>query len=264
MEITPHILFGHVMHKRLFPKVNQFKYKIYYLSLPLSKINQGIENKYFKTNRWGLLSFYNKDHGQRDNSAPQEWVQNILHEHDIDKADGEITLITMPRVFGYVFNPVSFWYCYDKNKALRAVICEVNNTFGETHSYICAHEDQSEIKNDDIFIGKKAFHVSPFIERDGYYNFQFINTEHKISVTINLFDANDRKLLLTNITGELSPLSKNNCKKAFFAYPLITFKSIFLIHWQAMKLLWKRVVYIHKPTQIEPKTTKTLESKKKE
>ncbi len=264
MEITPQILFGNVMHKRLFPKVNQFKYKIYYLSFPLSTIGHSIENKFFKTNRWGLLSFYNKDHGQRKNTNLQEWAQGVLQEHGLTKADGEIALVTMPRVFGYVFNPVSFWYCLDKDKGLRAVICEVNNTFGETHSYICAHEDQSEINNDDILIGKKVFHVSPFIAREGFYKFQFINNDNKISISINLFDDDGKKLLLTNITGKLSPLSENTCKTAFFTYPLITFKSILLIHWQAMKLLYKKIVYISKPDQIDTKITKTLQSEKKE
>lgn len=118
MELNPKILFGRVMHKRLFPKVNAFNYGIYYLSLPLSQISTAIENKYFKINRWGLLGFYNKDHGNRDGSNLNNWAQKILKDNGIDKADGEIILIAMPRVFGYVFNPVSFWYCFDKSKNL--------------------------------------------------------------------------------------------------------------------------------------------------
>src|SRR6202012_458830 len=95
----------------------------------------------FGLDRFGLLSFYNRDHGDRSGSDLASWARAVLHSAKVTNADGEIVLITLPRVLGYTFNPVSFWLCHDKTGDLRAVICEVNNTFGETHSYICAHPD---------------------------------------------------------------------------------------------------------------------------
>jgi len=257
MELEPQIFFGHVMHKRLFPKINCFRYKLYYVSLPLSKINLQLENEFFRLNRWGFLSFYNRDHGYRNNEHPQKWVHDVLTKHDVTSADGEVILVTMPRVLGYVFNPVSFWYCYDKSQKLRAVICEVNNTFGETHSYICVHDDQREIMQDDILEGQKVFHVSPFLEREGSYKFRFAPKADKMGVWIDFYDAKGKKKLLTTLTGKLNPLSASNIFHAFWRYPLVTLKAIFLIHWQAVKLFTKGVKYVPKPMQIKNKVTKT-------
>jgi DUF1365 family protein len=169
----------------------------------------------------------------------------------------------MPRIFGYVFNPVSFWYCFDKSAVLRAVICEVNNTFGETHSYICAHEDQREITQDDILTGQKAFHVSPFLEREGNYKFRFALKNNKMGAWIDFFDASYKKKLLTSLNGKFEALNKTNSSKAFWRYPLVTLKAIYLIHWQAVKLFFKGTEYVPKPLQLKNKATRT-ETKKKQ
>ncbi len=264
MELTPKILFGRVMHKRFFPKVNAFNYGIYYLGLPLSKIDKSLENKYFKINRWGLLSFYNKDHGNRDGSDLKIWAHKILKDHGVDKADGEIVLVAMPRVFGYVFNPISLWYCYDKAQKLRAVICEVNNTFGETHSYICAHNDQSEIGKDDILEGQKVFHVSPFLEREGHYKFRFSLPKSKMGAWIDYYDESKRKKLVTALSGDFIDLSVTSCGRAFWRYPLVTIKSISLIHWQALKLLFRRATYVSKPLQKDVRVTTAKTSNRKQ
>ena len=148
MEIEPQILFGKVMHKRFFPVVNSFTYKIYYFVANLASLDR----MPLPAGRFGKLSFYSKDHGARDDSQLKDWIKSILDQHDIDSED--IVLVAMPRVLGYVFNPVSFWLCYDKNRSLRAVLCEVNNTFGETHSYLCFHEDHREISGEDWLYGE--------------------------------------------------------------------------------------------------------------
>lgn len=254
----PHFIFGNVMHKRVQPKVNQFKYSIYYISLPLSKINHKIENKFFKYNKFGFLSFYNKDHGYRNDTSIFEWVEDIFKQCDTAKPDGEIVLVTMPRVLGYVFNPVSFFYCYDKDQNLCAVICEVNNTFGETHSYLClAPDTKTHISDDDILEGQKMFHVSPFIERTGKYKFRFSQKKEDLGVWINLFDDYNAPFLMTAVSGKMAEFNDTNTRKAFFRYPLITFKAIYLIHWQAIKLIMKGIKYIPRPLQLKNKITKT-------
>lgn len=249
MEIKTSLLFGHVTHKRLAPRVNAFRYQIYYLLLPLSKIGKEIETGLLTYNRFGLLSFYDKDHGNRDGSNLNDWAKDILHQNNRNDIDGEIILITMPRIFGYVFNPVSFYLCHDKRANLKAVICEVNNTFGETHSYLCAPSDKSIINEDDWLHGQKLFHVSPFIERQGHYNFRFAVSGNTKGIWINLDDEKGTPLLLTSVTGKEESLSKKSVQKAFWNYPLMTFKAIFLIHWQAVKLLFKGTRYVHKPLQ---------------
>lgn len=261
MDIKPQILFGKVMHKRFFERVNQFTYNIYYLSLPLSSLKNPPANKFLKFNKFGLLGFYNKDHGLRDGSDLEVWARDILKNYNINKADGEIVLVTMPRVMGYVFNPVSFWYCYDTVRILRAVICEVNNTFGESHSYVCVHNDQAEITKEDILTGQKVFHVSPFLEREGSYEFRFALSNHNIGVWIDFYDAEGNKKLLTALNGKLEDLTQFSSKKAFFGYPLITLKAIFLIHWQAVKIFFKKIAYVPKPIQQTERITK-VNSKK--
>ena len=239
------LFFGRVMHGRLFPKRNRFSYKIYYLAFPLSQIG----NLPIAHNRFALLSFYDRDHGRCDGSSLEDWAREILAGYNIKEADGEIKLVCMPRVLGYVFNPVSFWLCYDKQKSLRAVLCEVHNTFGERHTYLCAHEDHRPLTSRDILRGKKLFHVSPLLKREGYYEFRFDARSEKFGIWIDFFHGGCKRQLVTSLTGSLQPMNAETLRKAFWLYPLVTFKAIALIHWQALRLLVKGVKYCPKPQQ---------------
>ncbi len=247
----PQILFSKVMHARLFPKENKFRYGIYYISLPLSKLGA----MPIACNRFAPLSFYERDHGACDGTALEPWARDILQSYGINKADGEITLICMPRVLGYVFNPVSFWLCHDKEGKVRAIICEVHNTFGERHSYLCAHPDQRPIAEKDVLEGEKIFHVSPFLEREGHYTFRFDLREGKFSAWIDFYDAQGKKKLITSLIGDAQAMNKTTLRRAFWAYPLVTFKAIILIHWQALKIIAKGIKYIPKPLQKQEKVS---------
>lgn len=251
MGITPSILFGTVMHKRLFPRVNEFTYGIYYLAFPLSQL----KSLPLAVNRFAALSFQEKDHG--DGGSSEAWIRDILTKHKMDKADGEITLVCMPRVIGYVFNPVSFWLCHDKGNNLRAVLCEVHNTFGEKHSYLCAHSDQRIIEAKDVMKAEKIFHVSPFLEREGGYTFRFDIDDNQMGVWINYLNADGDLQLATSLNGTLSPMTQSNIRKAFWGYPLITLKAITLIHWQALKLVAKGIRYIPRPKQKQERLSTT-------
>lgn len=242
---TPQIIFGKVMHARLFPKKNHFTYGIYYLSLPLSHL----KNLPIAYNKFAPLSFYNSDHGARDGSNLEDWARDILRSYNLEKIDGDITLICMPRIFGYTFNPVSFWLCHDKENTLRAILCEVHNTFGENHTYLCAHTNARPITKDDTLTGQKIFHVSPFLKREGHYNFTFNISADIFDIAIDFYDANNNKQLVTALRGKPEAMTKPILQKAFWRYPLITFKAIILIHWQALKLVTKGIRYISKPTR---------------
>lgn len=249
----PEILEGTVMHKRLFPKVNAFSYGIYYMALPLSKLSQ----LPIAHNRFAAMSFHYKDHGACDGTSLQTWAEKILNEYNLHEANGEITLICMPRILGYVFNPVSFWLCRDKNKNVRAILCEVHNTFGEKHTYICAHEDHRPIIQTDTLIAEKIFHVSPFIEREGHYKFKFKVEDDSFGAWIDLYDSNGDKKLITSLIGKFIPASKSNFRHVFWSYPLVTLKAISLIHWQALKIVLKGIKYISKPIQNKTKVSIT-------
>ena len=253
MEIKPQILFGKVMHGRLFPKRNSFVYPIYYITTPLSQINKIP----IATNCFSAISFYNKDHGTRDGNPLEPWARSILSDYGITECDGEIILICMPRIMGYVFNPVSFWLCYDNNAGLRAVLFEVHNTFGEQHTYLCAHEDHKAISPNDTLIAQKVFHVSPFLKREGHYTFCLKSENDSLSIAIDYFDNTKKKQLTTSLNGTLCPMDKKSLNKAFWGYPLITLKAIFLIHWQALKLVCKGIRYIKKPAQKSEKISAT-------
>jgi DUF1365 family protein len=244
----PHrLLFGDVMHKRLFPKVNAFLYRIYYLDLDLDTLDQAPITQ----EKFGAMSLYRKDHGALDGSDLAQWARDILTKHNITEANGSIRMICMPRIFGYVFNPVSFWLCHDKNGALRAVISEVNNTFGERHSYLCAHTDHRPITKNDVITAQKIFHVSPMMEREGHYEFRFADQPDKFGVWIDYFDAGGKKKLLTSLVGNYEDMSKRSLRKAFWRVPVVTFKTMALIHWQAVKILLKGIKYIAKPKQLD-------------
>ena len=250
MEMTTQIFFGKVMHKRLIPKENLFTYGIYYIASPLSKLQEFALDKFrFGVNKSGLMSFKDKDHGPCNGKPLEPWARNILEEYGITQADGDIMLVTMPRVMGYVFNPVSFWLCHDKNESLRAVLCEVHNTFGERHTYLCAHADHRPINRDDILEAQKVFHVSPMLKREGRYTFRFDTHDDKFGVWIDYFNADGDKQLITSLIGKMLPYNEKTYARAFLMYPLVTLKAIMLIHWQAIKILSKGIKYIRRPEQ---------------
>lgn len=239
MELTPQIYTAKVMHKRLFPKVNQFTYGVYYLALPLPAA--ALPNR--------ILSFHQKDHGARDGSDLAMWARTILSDYGLDDKITHITLITMPRVMGYVFNPVSFFLCLDDTRTLRAVICEVHNTFGEQHSYLCARADHAPISADEWLTADKLFHVSPFLPCEGIYQFRFSLMGDQLGIWIDYYDKEQNKQLITSLTGKLAPLDTKSLRHAFWSHPLVTLKVIALIHWQAAKLVSNGIRYIVKPPQ---------------
>ena len=175
----------------------------------------------------------------------------MLHGNGIHDATGEIFLHTFPRVLGYVFNPVSFWFCERADGALRAVVCEVNNTFGERHCYLL--DPGSGVLNGSPLTATKVFHVSPFCKVQGHYTFRFMFASPKHGKPLRSlaridYDDGEGPLLLTSIAGSAHPLDARNVLRVFFGYPLMTLGVVAKIHWQALKLLFKRVPFLRKPT----------------
>lgn len=234
------ILFGHVMHKRLLPRINAFVYGIYYWAVPLSRLN------HIKNSFWAGIDI--KTHGPKTGEPLEPWARNILNRYDLaGKCDGDITLVAMPKIMGYVFNPVSFWLCRDKNGAVRAVISEVRNTFGQYHNYLCAHSDGRAIVKDDILIAQKIFHVSPFLQREGHYEFRFDLSDDRLGIYIDFYDQDGRKKLITALNGHFVPMNKKSRARAFWRYLAMPQQAFALIHWQALKIISKGISYISLP-----------------
>ncbi len=244
---VPLIGFGQVRHTRLRPARHAFAYPTFFLMLPLRALRtQG--STALALNRAGWLSFFDADHG--DGRGPAQggalaWMDELLASQGITDADGEIWLHCYPRVLGYVFKPVSFWYCHRADGSLRAIVAEVNNTFGERHCYLldAPHYGQ-ELR------AAKVFHVSPFCRVEGSYRFRFLRTERAgVPHTVARVDLDDATgpLLQTSVSGTLQPLTPRAIRQALLRHPAMTLGVIARIHWQACRLWLKRVPFFSKP-----------------
>jgi hypothetical protein len=238
------LLIADVMHLRLAPKRHFLKHKVYYLCLPFKHLVT-LKSRILSLNRFNLFSFYARDH-VKDAVSLDEWIADILKKWNISDANGDIVLLTMPRVLGYLFNPVSFWFCLDSQKQLRAVLVEVNNTFNERHCYLCFHEDKRPIDKKDWLESQKIFHVSPFLDVKGEYRLRFAYAQEKIGIWIEYHDG-EQRTLLTSLCGKRVPLTDPQLITCFFRYPLVTLKVITLIHYHALRLLLKGIKYRAKP-----------------
>ena len=225
---------GEVTHTRFKPVRHFLKYKTFSLLIDLDEINLldksiGI----FSYNKFNIFSFYDKDHGDRDGGNLKDWVISNLKKFRIKENITNIKVLCYPRILGYVFNPLSIFYCYEKDK-LVAIFYEVKNTFNEQHTYIF------KIKNNEEIIQKcrKKFYVSPFMDMETFYNFKLLNPKDKLSVFIKQTDA-DGTILTATQTGDKKEFSFKQLAINFLKYPLMTIKIISSIHYEAL-LLWKK------------------------
>jgi len=239
---------GAVIHKRFRPKVHFFKYNVFSLLLDVSEfslLNKDL--KIFSHNKFNIISFYDEDHGPRDGTPIKDWVISNLKNNDFEIKDIQIKLLCYPRIFGYVFNPLSVFFIYNKSSELIAILYEVKNTFGEQHTYFFKIK-----KNENLIqhMCKKKFHVSPFIEMGCTYFFRILKPSNKISVTIDLHDQ-EGKILYASQDGVKSELNNKNLIKSYLKHPLMTFKIILAIHYEAFRLWTKGIKYVKKKIKIK-------------
>ena len=225
---------GVVTHSRFKPVKHFLKYKTFSLFIDLDEIEKLDKDiTIFSYNRFNIFSFYNKDHGDRDGKNLKVWVLENLKKFDIKENINNIKLLCYPRIFGYVFNPLSIFYCYE-DSILKVIFYEVKNTFNEQHTYIFKVKDNNKIEQKC----KKKFYVSPFMDMNTYYNFTLFNPNEKLIVSIKQTDNED--IVLTALqTGKRKQFSLKQLIKNFFRYPLMSIKIISAIHFEAL-LLWKK------------------------
>ena len=225
---------GIVTHRRFKPKRHFFSYKTFSIFFDLDELKD-LEKKVsiFSLNKFNLFSFYNKDHGDRDGKCLKKWVISNLQKYKIEGNISKIKILCYPRIFGYVFNPLSIFYCYENDK-LKSIFYEVKNTFNEQHTYIFKIKDGEEIKQKC----KKKFYVSPFMDMETFYNFKLIDPNQRLSVMIKQTDAEGTVLTATQ-TGDKKEFNFKQLLINFFRYPLMTLKIISSIHFEAL-LLWKK------------------------
>ena len=237
---------GKVIHKRFKPKEHYFKYNVFSLLIDLDELNM-IQNKIkiFSYNNFNIISFFDIDHGPRDGTSIRQWILKNLKDLGIYDNKIKIKLLCYPRIFGYVFNPLSVFFIYDKNSKLISIFYEVKNTFGEQHTYLFKASDDKTIKNNC----SKKFHVSPFIEMECNYYFRVLKPSDKMSVIIDQSD-NNGKLLYASQDGVAKELNQKNLIISYICHPLMTFKIIAAIHFEAFKLWLKGIKFVKKKFKI--------------
>jgi uncharacterized protein len=233
---TVHVRFGTVEHK--------LAYEIFQLLVDVDNPSASFTGlKWLKHNRFAPFAFYDRDHGNRSGAPLRAWVETRLREAGVEIDGGPIRLLTFPRVLGFVFNPISVFFAYSPSGELAGVIYEVNNTFGETHSYV-APANNAAIEHHSAI---KVFHVSPFFDVSGRYAFTLRAPGDSLTLVIDKYKGAVRDHVAT-LKAKRLPLTDKALMKAFFTIPLLTFKVVAAIHFEAIKLLFKGARYHDKPT----------------
>lgn len=240
---------GDVYHARHRPFFHDYRYKVFTLFADLDALPDIAKTKrLFSFNRFNVLSFYERDHGPRDGSPLRPWVEEAGSKAGMDLSGHRIYFLGFPRLWGYVFNPISLYYCYAPDGALEAVLYQVKNTFGEQHSYFARLEGQEQKQAHST---GKVFHVSPFIQMDCRYHFTLKPPGEKLNLTI-LQDEKTatgewEKVLTAGWNGRRTPFSDSSMAAAIARTPLMTLKVMAAIHWEALRLWRKGARYIRKP-----------------
>jgi len=234
-QTTSAIYDGWVMHRRLAPKHHAFRYRVFALLLDLDELeNLSDRLRLFARNRPGIVSFHDRDHG--DGVDLRKWLDASLASEGI-VADGPRRVLCYPRLFGYVFNPLSVWFCHRRDGQLAAIVYEVHNTYGERHAYVLrvGHNDATVRQH-----CAKDFYVSPFLSMDGAYNFKVRSPRADVMITINE-EEGGKPILTATFVGKRKTLTDATLLAMLLRHPLMTVKIIVAIHFEAVRLMWKGV-----------------------
>lgn len=244
--MTSSLYVGKVRHVRFQPFHHDFEYRVYYGMFDIDELERLDRRlRLFSLRRFNLFGFDEQKHGA-DERGLRHMVDALLADHGIDLEGGKVTLLAFPKVLGYVFDPISVWYCHGPEGELRAVIHEVRNTFGDKHLYVVPVDGADDLKHGF----DKKLHVSPFNPMGQRYEFSMTEPGERLSVSISLFD--ERGLMFrAGLRLTRQPLTDRTLLRAFFKHPLVTLKAISAIHWQAVKLWRKGARYHQRPEPAE-------------
>jgi uncharacterized protein len=239
---------GHVVHHRHRPKKHSLRYKVFTLLIDLDELSTMDQQlRLFGHNRRAVFSVYDKDHGLGETGALKSWVAQHLAEAGLEISDLRVTMLCYPRIFGYVFNPLTVYFCHSGKGALEAILYEVENTFHERHTYIIPATQNADgsLRHSCA----KEMYVSPFVPMECQYHFKIMPPTDKIMVAINETD-HEGALLYAAFSGQRQNLSDKTLLKTFISYPLMTLKVMGAIHWEALKL-WAKGVPLHRHRKAE-------------
>ena len=243
--MTADLYVGEVMHRRSRPKAYKFVYRVFNIFVDVDTLDADTDRRrLFSYNRFNLFSFFDRDHGARDGSKLRPWVEKYLDAAGLSHAAANIRLLCMPRVLGYVFDPLSIYYCSDANGKLAAVLYEVKNTFGDQHGYLFPVEAGTAAPQDHI--ADKIFHVSPLIAMNARYRIRTTAPDDRLAVLIRESD-DEGEFLVATLTGERRDLTDAALLGRFIRIPFLTLKIIVAIHFEAIRLMLRGVKYTTRP-----------------
>lgn len=243
--MTVDLYVGEVMHRRSRPKAYEFVYRVFNIVVDIDRLrDDAVGRRLFSYNRFNLFSFYDRDHGARDGSTLRPWVEKHLADAGLSHAAAHIRLLCMPRVLGYVFDPISIYYCSDLEGNLAAVLYEVKNTFGDQHGYLFPVERGQTAPQDHV--ADKIFHVSPLIAMNARYRIRTASPDDRLAVLIRESDE-EGEFLVATLTGERRDMTDAALLSRFFRIPFLTLKIMIAIHFEAIRLMLRGVKYTTRP-----------------
>jgi len=239
---------GDVMHARLKPVAHRFRYRVMSVLLDLDRLDEADRlTPLFGINRTALYSFHARDHGDRDGSPLRRHVERHAEGCGIDLAGGRIELLCYPRLLGFGFNPLSVYFCRDAGGRLALVLYEVRNTFGEIHTYVLPVDRQDQSPAGLRQEHAKTFYVSPFIALETRYRFRIMPPAQMVKLRILETDA-EGPLLAAAFHGRRRPLTTGALLRSLVALPLVSFKVVAAIHWEALRLWLKGIGLVPRPS----------------
>ena len=227
---------GIVTHRRFSPKAHRLKYRVFSLLLDLATLDdEAAHLRLFSRNRFNLFSFHDRDYGD-GHGDPLAWARAQMRAGGLNAEGSRITLLTMPRLLGYAFNPIAVYFCYAASGTLCAILYEVNNTFGQRHSYFIPVTGNSGglVRQSCA----KKFYVSPFMDMDMHYDFTLQPPAATLLLRIAARDSHG-VVLNASFSARRTALNDAALLHAAIAYPLLTLKVVAGIHWEALLLWWK-------------------------
>jgi uncharacterized protein len=237
---------GAVIHERIRPKSHRLHYRVFTLLLDLDELPAlDTELWPFTYNRRGLVSFHDRDHGPTTGEPLRPWIEARMHAAGVDPDGGPIRLLCYPRICGYVFNPISVYFCYRRDRKLAAILYEVCNTYGDRHTYVfpVLDPDRTVIRHGCA----KSLFVSPFIGMAADYRFRVAPPSDDVAILVRLSDA-DGPMLTASFTGARETLTGAALTRALAKFPFLTLKVIGAIHWEGLKMWIKGFpVFRHTP-----------------
>jgi hypothetical protein len=233
---------GTVTHMRWKPMQHRLQFGLFSLLLDLDELPRLSRIPFFSHNRKNLVSFYDRDHGPRDGSDLRRWITAEMETAGIEDPLGAIRVLVIPRILGYQFNPLTVWFIEGENATLRWVLYEIHNTFGDAHSHLVEVADERIHEHGFA----KEMHVSPFFAVEGDYRVRIGSPGDRFTMSIE-YRTEGTRAMTAALRGDRLPLTASNLLGAVVRYPLLTFRVMAAIHWEAAKLWAKGAVFRKRP-----------------